>query len=241
MKPSDVQKNNQRLSNNPYRAVLTGDIVNSSKLNIENRKKLQISFSILSNLLQKTFPEDILYPLTNFRGDSWQAIVSNPINSLKVSLFIRSFFRFQFPREKIDSRIAIGIGIISFIPTENLSAGDGPAYLTSGHLLDSLTNDRLAIGFSEKVEEPSYPALKGLILLLDQFICTWSASQSQAIFWSLQNLRQKEVAEKWIPQLISQAAVSKNLRSANWESIKQSMFYFEKSIMNILIQNENGG
>lgn len=213
-----------------FRAVLTGDIVNSSKLGTDDRKKLQNTFSSLSELLLKNFPEDVKYPLSNFRGDSWQAVLDRPENSLKIALLIRSYFKYQFTALEIDSRVAIGIGEVAFVPEENVSAGDGPAYVLSGHLLDTLKEDRMSIEISMQNSGAS-AALKGMIMLLDQMISHWSDSQNQAIYWSLLGYQQKKIAELWNPAPISQAAVSKNLKSADWRAVKQSLVYFETAIL----------
>lgn len=215
------------MTENTINAVLTGDIVGSTRLNPSRRQDLFNSFVLLSKLLQMSFPEDISYPLSNFRGDSWQLIVNRPQKSLEISLFIRTFFRFNFEKEKIDTRIAIGIGKINFIPKENISAGDGPAYISSGHLLEELTSSRMAIEFAENHLNSFEPGIENLILLLDHIITFWGASQCQSVYWAMQGLKQKEIALNWIPEPISQAAVSKSLDTAGWDKIKKSLLFFE--------------
>jgi len=50
-------------------------------------------------LLRKNYPEDIPYEISNFRGDSWQIVCSQPQKALEVGLFIRTYLRFTFKHE----------------------------------------------------------------------------------------------------------------------------------------------
>ena len=208
-------------------AVLTGDIVNSRNLSEESRVRLYKTFPQLSKNILRLYPQDVTYPMSNFRGDSWQLVVNRPQKSLKISLYIRLYICFTFGAEKLDTRIAIGIGKVNFVPTENVSAGDGPAFLASGHLLESFKSERMAIAFSEKKELAERIGLDNMIGLLDHIVTGWSPSQCQAVFWSLQGLNQKEIAAHWQPKAISQAAVSKSLRNTGLTQIMQSLSLFE--------------
>lgn len=211
-------------------AVITGDIVNSSSLNLDQRKRLQVSFGELSQTLMKSSP-NIPYSIENFRGDSWQLILSSPITCMRTSVMIRSFFRALFSNPQVDSRIAIGIGRINFIPEGNFTAGDGPAFTISGHALDTLKNRAMVIKF-ERIN-PFVNLLDGYLLLLDQLISSWSSGQSQSVFWSLQGYKQKEIAKLWIPKPISQAAVSKHLFAAHWDACEKSIKIIDEQLKRI--------
>lgn len=213
-----------------YKAILTGDIVGSTRLNPKRRQELFEIFSVLSKLLKEQYPQEISYEISNFRGDGWQMIVNHPEYSLEISLFIRTFIRYKFKEEKLDTRIAIGIGKTSFIPPENISAGDGPAYTISGHLLETLSSSRMAIGYAEKGDDLASLGAESLVLLIDLIITSWGPSQCQAVFWALHNYKQTEIAEKWIPTPIKQAAVSKSLKTAGWERIKIGLQFFKKFV-----------
>jgi len=217
-----------------WKAVLTGDIVASTKLIPERRKNLYEIFIELSKKLQQKYPLDIKYRISNFRGDGWQLIVEHPEKSLEISLYIRTFIRFTFKEEKLDSRIAIGIGSTNFIPDENISAGDGPAYTASGRLLESLSSDRMILGFAENGEQSiEKQGAQSLISLIDFIVTSWGASQAQAAFWAMQDYKQTEIAQKWIPRPIKQTSVSRSLKSAGWEHIKQGKDYFEKIVKSL--------
>lgn len=214
------------------KAVLTGDIVGSSRLSVEKRKELFNTFTILSEMILNLYKEAVHYPISNFRGDGWQLIVDQPQKALEVCIFIRAYIRFHFSNEDLDSRIAIGIGQIDFIPKNNISGGDGPAYIISGRQLENLKSERMSIDFAPEIELSARLGLQGIVSLMDHIASTWSESQSQVIFWALQERKQTDIARKWYPSSISQAAVSKNLASAGWDAIKKNLEIFEKIISN---------
>lgn len=220
------------------KAVITGDIVRSSSLNLKKREDLFKSFKEISTLLEKKYSSDVVPgPLSNFRGDGWQLVLDRPEKALEIALLIRTYFRFTFGAEKLDTRVAIGIGTIHFAPKENVSAGDGPAYTLSGHLLESLTKTCMAldIDLASKENNAYLLGLQNTIVLLDLLVSKWSASQCQAMFWALQHYKQTDIAKSWQPKAITQASVSYNLHSAGWDQIALVLENFETTVKDLLL------
>ncbi len=209
------------------RAVLTGDIVHSRTLNENQRKSLYQELLNLSVRLQEMYPQVISYPISIFRGDGWQLVLDQPEKSLVIALLIRTYISSRFTENRLDSRVAIGIGKINFIPEENAAAGDGPAYLSSGHLLEAMTRERMAIDIDEMKNSAILSGLQSIILLTDHIVTRWSHSQAQAIYLAMQGKKQCDIGHEWKPREISQVAVSKNLKSAGWEIIKQVIDTYE--------------
>lgn len=216
-----------------WKAVLTGDIISSSKLTPARRKALYDAFSDVSTQLKINYPLDVSYNISNFRGDGWQVVCNRPEKSLEIGIFIRTYLRFVFKSDKLDTRFAIGIGSINFIPKENVSAGDGEAYTRSGHTLDALETEHMALGFSSESDQLFSMAVEGLVGLLDFIITSWSASQSQAVFLALHGYKQEEIAQHWAPAPITQASVSVILKTAGWVQVKKSLPIFEKLVSSI--------
>lgn len=212
-------------------SVITGDIVGSSILSLERRSDLYLEFRTLSQLLKKQYPREITYDMSNFRGDGWQVVCNRPEKALEITLFVRTYLRFTFSTEKLDTRAAIGIGSIHFIPPENVSAGDGEAFIHSGHLLESLKDQRMGVEYPHPAEDEIYQALDTLILLLDHIVTSWSPWQCQAVFWGLHGYKQSEIAANWKPAAITQASVSEGLQSAGWKSIVHSLKTFESLVI----------
>lgn len=219
---------------NDMRAVLTGDIINSSILDQQERQSLFEAFPKLSTILRELYPEEISYNISNFRGDGWQLIINHSRKSLEISLFIRTYLRFAITEKKIDSRITIGVGEVDFIPEGNVSAGFGSAYTVSGHLLEGLAaNQRMALGFSTTRQPLINSTATILVELMDTIITAWGPSQCQAVFWALQGLTQTQIAERWLPAQITQPSVSNNINRSAWPTIKKSLAFFEEVINNL--------
>ena len=229
-----VRMDNQTRENTSFMGVLTGDIVRSSSLDNDRRKKLFDSLLELSILLEDNYSNDIVEKLSKFRGDSWQLLIKNPGKCLEISLFIRTYIRYKFKTEKLDSRIGIAIGSVDYIPKQNISEGFGAAYTISGELLDSLKKTRMSIRIESGLENKYSPFLTSLTNATDAIITSWTAAQCQVVFWSLQKMTQTQISERWQPAPIAQSSVAKHLKAAQWYYIKETLAVFESS-MNLLV------
>ncbi len=219
-------------------AVITGDIVGSSKLKADRRLGLYQVFPTMSSMLQDRWGDAFPHAISNYRGDGWQAVVTSPEKAVEICLFIRTFFQFKFQEERLDTRIAIGVGPVNFIPAENVSAGDGPAYLVSGRLLESMKRERMAVDFSHPIDALMAEALKNLVVLLDLIVTGWKPSQSQAVFWALHGYNQSETAAKWWPSRVKQPSISKSLNVAGWEQVKSSLTAIEELMAHVQTREE---
>src|SRR5258708_39037055 len=87
-------------------AVITGDIVNSTKL------KPKVESKLMSSLHRILAP----YPFEFYRGDSFQVYLEKPEKSLRLALICRTMAISLSEGEESnrpDTRISIGIGKIS--------------------------------------------------------------------------------------------------------------------------------
>jgi hypothetical protein len=130
-------------------AVITGDIVSSTKFPETERLKLHDVMVQGGETLCRIFPLAMPWNLEIFRGDSWQLVVTDPSLSLRIALFYRAFLRAHLEEFKVDSRLAIALGTIDFIPHNRISAGDGQAFQKSGHLLEKMPkHSRMTFGIA---------------------------------------------------------------------------------------------
>lgn len=161
-------------------AIITGDVVDSTKMVAEER-------STMLRMLQSL--PDLLLPLTKidleiFRGDSFQIRVGRSVDSLKVALAIRSHirsFKFAEHNRQWDARLAIGIGTLEY-ENGSLATSDGEAYRVSGRGLDSIGKSRLTI---ETPWEEVNKELRVSTAFADDIITGWTQSQSRVMFQSL--------------------------------------------------------
>lgn len=161
-------------------AIITGDIVDSTKMVAEERNSMLRMLQSLPELLSTLTKFD----LEIFRGDSFQIRVGNPVDSLTAALAIRAHIRsYKFTEYKCqwDARLSIGIGTVEY-ENGTLAMSDGEAYRTSGRGLDAIGKRRLII------ETPWEKVNKELCVstaFADDIISGWTQSQSRVIFQSL--------------------------------------------------------
>jgi len=228
---------NKPVEKNKIFAVLTGDIVGSSRLSSDERiimlSVLKSSFSEINKLLNLDCNE---FPLEIFRGDSFQVVLSKPENALFSTLYLRSAIRktFNFNKRKtIDARIAIGLGSISFFPSERSSEGDGEAFRNSGISLDKMKKNRKLIIQSpwQEIDDE----LNTSFLLLDNIIFNWSSKQAEAVYQRLQGNTQEQIAEILS---IKQASVNERLEMSGYLAIEKLNSRYSKIIEKYVTQNE---
>lgn len=213
-------------------AVITGDIVNFSKLSAEERERLQLTLKKGATALRRAFKGNVPLDVDVFRGDSWQLLVADPAKSLRIGLFYRAFLRAATATSKWDTRMAIAIGTVDFVPDNRVSKGDGQAYWYSGKALEEMTRaSNMCFKFPEQEIEES---LDVLVHLLDVLAMNWTHKQALAITGALQRLRQEEIGNLWKPP-ISQQAINRHLQRAGWFGIEKAVGLFEKQLKEVVM------
>ncbi len=208
-------------------AVITGDIVASSQLPDADRRQLFEVMQRGSSELQRTYPEAVPFPVDIFRGDSWQLLVADVRQTLRVALFYRLYIRTR-TNNGSDSRESIGVGEVLFVPDTRVSQGTGSAYQLSGKGLDGLKQDRMRLQFADNPEFNASAEI--LIMVIDSLVTDLTDKQALAVFGALQGRLQKEIVGLWNPP-ITQQAVSDHLKSARWELLKKSIAYIEQNML----------
>ena len=177
-------------------AVLTGDIIGSTKLGPDG---LDAAMSRLRRLVQEfeqVQPETVVGQPGVFRGDSWQVCLKRPALALTAAVFIRAGFK----AENFDTRIGIGWGTVERLHPERISESSGPAFARSGQALDQLGKDcSLALPQSGDssptgLDHPSLDMLGVGVGLLDALLVRWTQRESVAVYGTLRNLSQESIA-----------------------------------------------
>jgi hypothetical protein len=114
------------------KAVITGDIINSRKVNT----------SEWINVLRKTLKENGEEPKDweIYRGDSFQLITDTHL-AFEVAMKIKSSIK---QNKKLDVRMAIGIGKVEY-RSKKIIESNGTAFINSGECFESLKKQTLAI------------------------------------------------------------------------------------------------
>ena len=187
------------------KAVITGDIINSTTIPMEQRPRLLQELNHIVNDLKSLSPLE--YEV--FRGDSFQMVADKAAEALRIAILIRAGLRKSTPKDTDgtwDARMAIGVGGIEFA-ARHITASDGEAFRYSGRAFDELGKSCLAVRTRwESVNEE----LKVSTLFADDIISNWTPTQSLVIYQSIAFQKtQKEIAElqQESPQNISKISV----------------------------------
>jgi hypothetical protein len=216
-----------------FYAVITGDIVGSTKFTIKQRGELLSVLKISFETIEEIFPKTLHTPFDIHRGDSFQGVLSEPKNALAAAIIIRASLRCRFEtkrrRKALDARVAVGIGSIDFLPEGPGTIGDGKAFRLSGPILDNMKGDqRLLIRTTiERINSE----FNIECALLDALINRWSREQAQAIICQIRGLTQEKTAKELG---ISQPAVRLRLRSAGGWAVEEFLKRYNRHISQII-------
>ncbi|WP_373353783.1 MarR family transcriptional regulator [Pseudoroseicyclus sp. CXY001] len=198
-------------------AVLTGDIVGSTKL----------SFAALGAALEALAAVALREgaPFDRHRGDGWQIHLARPRRALRLALRLSAISALP---SRPATRIAIGIGQASLPAEGDIAAGSGPAFETSGRLLDRMpAGDRLAIA------GPGVNALhEALLATCGEIAGRWTVGQAEAIATALDLLgspddppRHEDIAERLG---ITRQATQARLAGAGWNVLLRAIAAWEE-------------
>jgi hypothetical protein len=210
-------------------AVITGDLIGSSKLNPNDWDTLHIVMKEASRILRKSFVESVPLDIDIFRGDSWQMLVLDPTKALRLSLFYRTTIRAKAPVSNLDTRMAIAIASIDSVPKTRVSEGHGDAYLLSGEALDRLSRAKSANMCFVHENNKIADMFDVLVRLIDAIATRWTDKQALAVSGALRGMKQEEIAEKLWEKKITQQAVAQHLGRAGWDALEKGILYFEKN------------
>ena len=217
-------------------AVLTGDIVGSSKLPSASRQSLQQVLHNVSENISLYFHDIVPYKMDVFRGDSWQFVVSEPSKSLRIGLFLRSLIREGVEGMRVDTRISIALGTISFIPQSNVSGGDGEAFRLSGESLEEMNKAfRMKIAFPERLQSDLTSALDVIVKLIDYQVSEWTQQQAKAVSGAILGFTQTQIADGWFEKNITQQAIAQHLDRAGWSTLELGINFFEFVLPKLII------
>lgn len=201
-------------------AVLTGDIVRSSRL---GREGLDAAMAALAEgaAAMEQWPEATPSRFARFRGDGWQCLAPTPPLALRAALFLRA----HLARTRDETRIAIGIGTGVLPPGATLAAASGPAFEVSGRGLDTMpAAAQLAIDWEEA---PPEAAVTGAVVVLaDALSRRWTAAQAEALIVTLTpgSAAQRAIAAQ---QGVTQQAIAKRLRGAGDWALQRALAALE--------------
>ena len=206
-------------------AVISGDIIGSSKLPMSERAELIDIMKQASNELRTFLAQSVPLSVDIYAGDSWQLLVSEPGDALSAAVFYRASI-IAATEKKIDTRLAVALGKVDFVPGERASEGDGEAFRLSGRILKETSNKQQMRFIADLPDSGQlWDATFGL---MDALMRNWSARQAWAVLGALQGWSQGEIAAQGSPP-VERQTVGDFLNLANWHAIERTIVTFKNT------------
>ena len=193
-------------------AVLTGDIVNSTKLTPSKERGL---IKIIQQALEP-------YKYEFYRGDSFQALMKQPADSLRIALLCRTAAISIIDKTNTDVKISIGLGEVNE-RIKTLGAAKGEAFILSGRAFDELekAEQRLVIITANEKANISFQLISDYI---NSIFSKMTPKQAKVIFELLKGGLQQDVVKRLKK---SKSTISQHVSSGRWPEIEKILNQYE--------------
>ena len=206
-------------------AVLTGDIVKSSRMSPADLKRLPGTLTAIFQSIDPICkPAEFTTQFSIFRGDSFQ-VICQPACAIRAWLIIRAGLRSAYPSplsRAVDARTGIAIGKVGHL-AKNITESSGEAFNLSGRLLEELKAPRLT-GFTSENKQIN-KEWNVSFMLAEDIIRRWTTTQCQMLPLLLQPMNQAEIAQATKTR---QPTVTAKINAMGWGAIEQWMNYYNE-------------
>ena len=161
-----------------YYAVLTGDIIRSTRLRPRQLESVRSSLTNAVGAVRLWNRGLVKGRLEFFRGDGWQLLPTDPAMALRVGIFLRASL---LAGGIADSRIAIGLGESGKTLPRRLGLSTGQAFVLSGHALDDMAPYSSMTIEIPKSAGPLSGWLPVIGHLCDSLIEQWTRRQAEIV------------------------------------------------------------
>jgi hypothetical protein len=209
-------------------AIVTADVVHSRSM---DPARLETRFREITHLLeQELFDNQHIFE--RYRGDSFQARLKQPAESLKIALLWRAGLRATDAEQPWDLRLSIGLGTEQYASASGVGQSAGSAYERSGALLDILkARDQMRLAISTP-HAAWNEALQLQGQLAEGLIRRWTPLAAEAVFYALLYGENQEALAARLG--ISQPSVHKRLQTASWPAIRLWEAYFRRQVLSYI-------
>jgi hypothetical protein len=228
-----------------YKAALSGDIIASTSMSVDERLLLIDRIKELFGQLEKKY---------NFfgrvvKGDYIECYIDEPQLALRIALIIKCFIKsisgsaVESEKENTESRdkyfkiygvrIAIGIGTIEKFDRDK-GIIEGEAISFSGRIISSESThstDRVVIKntlFIQTAKTEWNKEFETVLMLIDNIIARNTPNQCQIIMEKLSGESEEQIALKLN---ITQSAVNQRSKSGAWNAIEKAVARFESVVV----------
>ena len=221
-------------------AVLTGDLVKSSRLTNVESSGAMARLKKVATAFAEQHPNSVVGRMDTFRHDSWQLLLENPALAFRTAVFLRAALKLQSDAStKYDTRISIGIGKVELVSKRRISDSRGPAFTCSGKGLDAIDGRCLALVTGDDPSTLWHMLERGVVPLIDCVVSDWTPTESRAVYGALKGWTQEESAKNW-PQRVktdkkpTRQAVGDSLLRAHWSTVDAVLLWAETEITSML-------
>jgi len=188
-------------------AVITGDIINSKKLNPKKWLKP------LKAELEAIGPGPKLWEI--YRGDSFQLMITNPAEALITSIKIKASLKSV---SGMDVRMAVGIGT-KIHSAQKVTESNGTAFVHSGEKFEMLKKEKQNLAI--KSDWPEFDKEMNLYLKLGLIAMdNWTVNAAEIVKTTMENPdKLQEELGKIVG--IKQNAISNRLKRAYYDEIME--------------------
>lgn len=206
------------------KAVITGDIINFTKLDPAARHRLIMEAEqLLKSWIKQSEDAEI------FRGDSYQVLFDDVEEALKRSLVLICWFKKQSQNlglEDLGTRISIGIGEISY-RGKNVLNSDGEAFHLSGRRFDKMKPTEFLTIVTNN--EQKNKGIEIILNFVNKLINQWTIGQAEVMYLILEGKTQQEIA---VELSLSQPSVNSRIKLAGWKELEPTIVYISNLITN---------
>lgn len=199
-------------------AVITADIVNSTKLSRTEYKKLLKNLTAVFQEYQHEF----------FRGDSFQVFVKSPEEALRILLQTRvtAMKLSGLSLATADVRASIAIGSVK-LPVKSFQTASGDVFILSGRAFDKMAKEQRTIIVTGEKNKAVNLGLKVVSQFIDYLFQRLTFKQAAVVYELLMNKTQIETAKRLKK---SQATIHKHAQAAGWPQIENLLADYKNLI-----------
>ena len=221
-------------------AVLTGDVVDSTKPGRKTRRSWPDSLRETFEFVKAANPTALPYQIDVFRGDGWQVLVTKPETAMWVTLAIRARLR---ETKTGDTRIAIALGSVKDVVPDRISESRGEAFTRSGRQLEEMGTRKSDARLSCVLPKTGNTRQDEIYELIasattsgaDAVAKKWTPAQAQAASRMLKHyytggITQAKIADDWQPARVEQATVNEHLKKGGWDMVEKSLTQFDQLV-----------
>jgi hypothetical protein len=214
--------------------VLTGDLIGSSRLTPNQLADALAAMKAMFSSFARTWPNSVVGEPEFFRSVSWQVLLKRPELALRLALLARAALQAQ---AGVDSRVSIGIGSITQIVEDRISASIGEAFVLSGQALDLMSPHVEMTGALPERAEAMSQWLPPITHLCGALLRRWTRRQAELMSHALllHEPTQEQIANA-LKRKVAKQTAQEILASAGWRPLMEAVAIFEQTNWRVLLR-----